>query len=92
MVFVIGSNCNYKSITYNYMNVYTPYLSSCFCRTGSAVGINPRPRIEWRVTVIVLSLVCLLTKFQRTYEHWHFENTTSRCQIIQGSKVTIDFC
>ena len=35
--------------------------------------------------------VCLLAKFQRTYENLHFENTTSRRQIMQGSKATTGF-
>ena len=35
----------------------------------------------------VCLFVCLsVGKFQQTYEHWHFENTTSILQIMQESK------
>ena len=35
--------------------------------------------------------VWLLPIFQRTYKQQHFENTTSRLQIIQESNVTTGF-
>ena len=34
------------------------------------------------VCLSVCLFVCLSAKFQWTYEHWHFENTTNRFQII----------
>ena len=54
------------------------------------VVINPRPVGE--AGGYCNRFVCLSAKVQQTYEHWHFENTTSRRKIIQGSKVTIGFC
>ena len=59
--------------THMYIYIYTKYSHIQYIFV-----INPRPctcRLEWRGTVFILC-VCLLEKFQRTYEHWHFENTT----------------
>ena len=36
--------------------------------------------------------VCLFANFWENYVHWRLKRATGRLQIIQGTKITRDFC